>query len=208
MAESQEDKADVNQEERFAKWERAFQILKDAVQENRLRDFSEYRDDEPLEGRWEIYKRDYAGDVGLVIVITGLFGKLYWEFLLIRGVVHIVEELEKLLRMPNADKLFALSDEDDIKEIVNFHARPLISNYINHLPVAMYQALNQALTTLSAATSRTFLNPTSRSIGNLLEYQTTSLYCLTASYKSTTSRLKTCARFTSAKRDLNSRLNT
>lgn len=145
MAERQEDKADVNQEARFAKWKRALQILTDAVKENGLRDFSEYRDDELLEGRSEVYKRDHAGDVGLVIVISGLFGKLYWEFLLLGGVVHIIGEVEKLLSQPNADKLFALSGEDDIKEIVDLHARQLTSNYIRYLPVAMYQALNQAL---------------------------------------------------------------
>lgn len=160
MAESQEDKADVSQEARFAKWKRAFQILTDAVKENRLRDFSEYHDDEPLESRWEVYKRDHPGDVSLIIVTSGLFGKLYWEFLLLGGVIHIVGEVERLLSQPNADKLFALSSENEIKEIGDLHARQLTSNYIKHLPVAMYQALNQALDDTIRGYSKNVVEPT------------------------------------------------
>lgn len=162
VKENQEERTSESQKERFYKWARALKILQGAVEDCGLRDFSEFKEEELLENHWQTFKREYPGDVSLIIFGSGLFGTLQWEFFLIKGVAHIVERLEELLRQPNADKVFALPEDDDIEEAVNLHARALTSNYIHHLPAAMYQSLNQALDDTIRGYFKNVIEPTLR----------------------------------------------
>jgi hypothetical protein len=145
VKEDQEERTSESQEEQFSKWKRAFKILQGAVEDCQLRDFSEFKEGEFLENHWRTFKYEHQGDISLIVLASGLFGTLQWEFFLLKGVAHIVEQLEELLRRPNADKVFALSEEDDLEEVLNLHARALTSNYIHYLPVVMYQSLKQSL---------------------------------------------------------------
>ncbi len=151
----------TNQEEELAKWEHAFNILKEVVREIGLKDVSEYKG-EILNQRWQIFKREHPHDVSLVLLVSGLYGTLEGDFFLLKGAFWIMEEVEKLLRQPHADKLFDLPDEESLIAAIDYHTRNLLNNYIHYLPAKMCQALDQALDDSVCGYIKNVIEPTFR----------------------------------------------
>jgi hypothetical protein len=148
--------------ENFAKWERALRVLQEAIQARGLSDFSEFRPEQLSDNRWELYKQEHQYDVSLHILASGLFGKFQGEIFLIKGAHHMIEEMTNLMHQPDAAKLFNLSDENNVDEMVDIHVHCLLSQYINFLPAKMFQALNQTLDDSIRGYFKNVLEPTYR----------------------------------------------
>src|SRR5438105_1600920 len=110
------------------KWELARSILKSAVVELNIKDIADYRG-EPLDLRWHVFYQETPGDVILKMVVKGLFGSFHADVSLIMSAKWVVDEVERVLNQPDANRLLDFTDEEK-PEVLQENSRMILRGLI------------------------------------------------------------------------------
>jgi hypothetical protein len=149
---------------------RAFELVKQVVEEVGIRDSSEYigtpeyfvrywvKNEEHWgkepskwpDTRWSVFKCELARDVLLLVQVNGPDGTFWIETSLLQTAVALIRGAEMFLSDPQIVKLMGLSDEkgkEDRKEKekeIEGNVRDVLRHYLDHLPAMMAQSAERA----------------------------------------------------------------
>jgi hypothetical protein len=138
-------------------WKLALSILKEAVKNAGIQDFSEYKG-EPLNLRWHIFSLETDRDVILKLLVQGLFGTISADVSLIMPARWVVDEVEDVLTQPDATRILDFSDEERA-EILHENARMILTGYVHQIPLVAFQILSQALNDAVQSHIKTYVEP-------------------------------------------------
>jgi hypothetical protein len=125
------------------KWELARSILKSAVVDLGIKNISDYRG-EPLDLRWHVFYQETPGDVVLKMLVKGLFGSFHADLSLILSAKWIVDEVERVLNQPDANRILDFTDEEK-PEVLRENSKMILIGLISQIPVVTFHNLSEAL---------------------------------------------------------------
>lgn len=151
------------QDESHKRAERATRLLKEAIKEANISDYTEYlgtaayfarywnidpKDADKISEwpnqRWNVFKVEYPKDVVLLIQINRPEGLAWIETPLLGPAWDLIKGAEQILDAPDATKLFVIESTEDREEAIDFNVRAALVNYINFLPVMLAKAVEGA----------------------------------------------------------------
>jgi hypothetical protein len=146
-----------NRPEDLEKWELAVTVLKAAVREAGAQDVSEYKG-EPLNLRWHLFFQEFPNDVVLKILVQGLFGKIHADVSLLIPAKWVVDEVERVLNGPDANRLLDFT-EPDRPEILRENAKMILTSLVHRIPLIAFHTLSEALRDSVESHVKTYVEP-------------------------------------------------
>jgi hypothetical protein len=139
------------------KWELARSVLKSAVVDLAIKDISEYNG-EPLNLRWHVFYKEFPNDIILKMLVQGLFGTLHADMSLIITAKWVIDEVERVLNQPDANRVLDFSEEER-PDVLRENSRMILMGLINQIPVVTFHNFSEALRDSVNSHIKTYVEP-------------------------------------------------